>query len=111
MERVAKSDPRLDRAYLLNVGLRMGFVLLGEAGEEALDRWISWSRRCRIPAFVVLHKRIGRHRTTIDATLEHGLSNDLIESTDTKTWVLTRIAFGFTKPEALVALATLALGG
>jgi transposase len=53
----------------------MVFVLKGEAGREALDRWISWARRCRIPAFVDLQKRIVRHRKTIDATLEHGLSN------------------------------------
>jgi Transposase len=73
--------------------------------------WISWARRCRIPAFVDLQKRIVRHRKTIDATLEHELSNGLIESTNTKIRVLTRMAFGFTKPEALVALAMLALGG
>jgi transposase len=89
----------------------MVFALLGEAGKEALDRWISWARRCRIPAFVVLQKRIVRHRKTIDVTLEHGLSNGLIESTNTKMRVLTRMAFGFTKPDALVALAMLALGG
>jgi transposase len=88
----------------------MVFVLKGEAGKEALDRWVSWARRCRIPAFVDLQKRIVRHRKTIDAALEHGLSNGLIESTNTKIRVLTRMAFGFTKPEALVALAMLALG-
>jgi len=79
--------------------------------EEALDRWVSWARRCRVPAFVDLQKRIARHRKSIDATLDHGLSNGLIESTNTKIRVLTRMAFGSTKPEALVALAVLALGG
>jgi transposase len=34
-----------------------------------------------------------------------------IESTNTKIRVLTRMAFGFAKPEALVALAMLALEG
>jgi len=57
------------------------------------------------------HKRIVRHRTTIDATLEHGLSNGRIESTNTETRTLTRTPSGFTKPEAQVALATLALSG
>jgi hypothetical protein len=50
-------------------------------------------------------------RLDVDATLDHGLSNGLIESTNTKIRVLTRMAFGFTKPEALVALAMLAFGG
>ncbi|MBD9329856.1 transposase, partial [Mycobacterium tuberculosis] len=35
----------------------------------------------------------------------------LIESTNTKIRLLTRIAFGFRSPEALIALAMLALGG
>jgi transposase len=99
------------RAYLLKEGLRLVFVLKGQVGKEALDRWISWARQCRIPEFVILQQRIIRHRKTIDATLDHGLSNGLIESTNTKIRVPTRMAFGVTKPEALVALAMLALGG
>ena len=37
--------------------------------------------------------------------LDHGLSQGLIESTNTKIAVLTRIAFGFHNPAALIALA------
>jgi hypothetical protein len=87
------------------------FKVQGDAGKEALDRWIAWAQRCRIPGFVELQRRIGRHRTAIDAALEHGLSQGLIESTNTKLRVLTRIAFGFRSPDALIALAMLALGG
>jgi len=108
---IAKTDPRLYRAYLLKEGLRHVFVVKGDAGKEALDRWLSWARRCRIPAFVELARKIAKHREAIDAALEHGLSNALIESTNTKIRLLTRIAFGFRSPEALVALALLALGG
>jgi transposase len=35
----------------------------------------------------------------------------LIESTNTKIRLLTRIAFGFKSPQALIALAMLSLGG
>jgi transposase len=108
---VAKTDPKLYRAYLLKEGLRLVFAIKGEAGKEALDRWISWARRCRIAAFVNLQRRIVKHRAAIDAALEHGLSQGLIESTNIKIRVLTRIAFGFRSPEALIALAMLALGG
>jgi transposase len=108
---IAKSDPRLYRAYLLKEGLRMAFVLKGEAGKEALDRWISWARRCRIPAFVQLQQRIAKHRAAIDAALDSGLSNALIESTNTKIRLITRVAFGFHSPEPLIALAMLSLGG
>jgi transposase len=87
------------------------FKLGGEAGKDALDRWTSWARRCRIPAFVELQRRITRHRAAIHATLDHGLSQGLIKSANTKIRVLTRIAFGFHSAEALIALAMLALGG
>ena len=68
------------------------------------------ARRCRIPVFVELAGRIVRHRQAIDAALDHGLSQGLIESTNTKI-VSTRVAFGFHSAEALIALAMLALGG
>lgn len=109
---IAKTDPRLHRAYLLKEGLRHVFTLTDPAAAgEALDSWIVWARRCRIPGFVDLQRRIVNHRATIEATLEHGLSNGLIESVNTKIRLLTRIAFGFKNPEALIALAMLALGG
>ena len=108
---VAKTDPRLHRAYLLKEGLRLVFQLKGEAGKHALDRWISWARRCRIDAFVKLQRRIVKHRDAIHATLDHGLSQGLVESVNTKIRVLTRIAYGFHSADALIALAMLALGG
>jgi hypothetical protein len=42
---------------------------------------------------------------------QHGLSNALIESTNTKIRLLQRMAFGFASADALIALAMLALGG
>lgn len=87
------------------------FAVKGEAGSEALDRWLRWTARCRIPAFVELGRKIRRHRPAIEATLVHDLSNALIESTNTKIRLLQRIAFGFKSADALIALAMLALGG
>jgi transposase len=111
LEWIAKTDPRLWRAYLLKEGLRHVFAVKGDEGKEALDRWISWAQRCRIPPFVELQRRIVRHRPAIDAALDHRLSQGLIESTNTKIRLLTRIAFGYHHPQALIALAILALGG
>ena len=108
---IAKTDPRLYRAYLLKEGLRYVFAVKGEAGKQALDRWLSWGRRCRIPAFVHLAQRITAIRDKIHAALDHGLSNALIESVNTKIRLLTRIAFGFRSPDALIAIAMLSLGG
>ena len=108
---IAKTDQRLHRAYLLKEGLRYVFIAKGEAGKQALDRWLSWARRCRIPAFVHLARRITAIRDKIHAALEHGLCNALIESVNTKIRLITRIAFGFRSPQALIALALLSLGG
>jgi transposase len=107
---IARTDPRLYRAYLLKEGLRTVFALKGDAGKEALDRWISWARRCRIPAFVDLQRRIVKHRAAIDAALDSRLSNALVESTNTKIRLITRVAFGFHSPEPLIGLAMLSLG-
>jgi transposase len=108
---IAKTDPRLHRAYLLKEGLRYVFAVKSQAGKQALDRWLSWARRCRIPAFVHLAKRISAVRPHIDAALEHGLSNALIESVNTKIRLITRVAFGFRSATALIALVMLSLGG
>lgn len=108
---IAKTNPRLHRAYLLKEGLRYVFTVKGKAGKQALDLWCGWAQRCRIPAFVDLGRKIKRHRRAINAALDHGLSNALIESVNTKIRLITRIAFGFKDPHALIALAMLSLGG
>jgi transposase len=108
---IAATDPRLYRAYLLKEGLRVVFTMPYPAAADALARWISWARRCRIPAFVKLQKTIVKHRARILAAIEHRLSNGLVESTNTKIRLITRIAYGFKSPEALIALAMLSLGG
>ena len=108
---IIKSDPKLHRAYLLKEGLRHVFVLKGPEGSAALDAWLDWARRSRLPSFVDVARKITNIRESIDATLEHDLSNALVESTNTKIRLLTRIAYGFKSPEALIALAMLHLGG
>ena len=108
---IAKTDPILWRAYLLKEGLRHVFKVKGATGKAALDRWLSWAARCRIPAFVELARTIKRNRTEIDNALDHNLSNALIESMNTKIRQIARTAYGFTNPEALIALALLAHGG
>ena len=108
---IATTDPRLHRAYQLKEGLRLVFHLPLDQAGEALERWVGWARRCRIPAFVKLQKSIVAHTPSILAAIEHGLSNARTESVNTKIRLITRIAFGFKSPDALIALAMLSLGG
>lgn len=111
LEWIAKTDPRLYRAYLLKEGLRLVFRLPAHEAPTALDRWIGWARRSRIASFVNLQRRISKYRTEILAAIEHHLSNGRIESVNTKIRLITRVGFGFPKPEALIALAMLNLAG
>lgn len=111
LEWIAKTDPRLHRAYLLKEGLRLVFQLPADEAPAALAKWIGWARRCRIPAFVKLQQTIVKHRATILAAIEHELSNGRIESVNTKIRLITRVAFGFKSPDALIAMAMLSLGG
>lgn len=58
-----------------------------------------------------LGRKIKRNIGSIVAAMLNNLSNALIESTNTKIRVLHRMAFGFAKPEHLIALALLDRGG
>lgn len=111
---IAATDPRLHRAWRLKEALRAVFTLAKTrptAALQALDRWIGWARRCRIPAFVDLQRRIRRHREAIRAALTTGMSNGLIESTNTKTRLIIRRGFGFHSADAIIALVMLTLAG
>lgn len=107
---IATVSPLLHRAYLLKEGLRLIFRMTHEEAVVALEKWLGWARRCRIRTFIDLAAKITRHRERILASIEHGMSNALVESTNTKTRLITRKAYGFKSPEALVALALLSLG-
>jgi transposase len=108
---IAKVNGRLYRAYLLKEQFRQIIRLKGRQALRLLDTWLAWAARSRIPAFVDAGRKIRRHLDGFKATLKHGLSNALVESTNTKIRVLTRMAFGFKKPEHLIALALLDRGG
>jgi transposase len=112
---IERTHPRLHRAWALKEGLRWVFHLSRQGFPRlaitALHRWLSWARRSQIPAFVELARRVRNHRQRIEASLEHRLSNALLESVNTKLRLLTRQAFGFHNPYALIGLAMLALGG
>jgi transposase len=111
LEWIAKTDPRLYRAYQLKEGLRIVFKLPPEQAAEALDSWCRSAAASRIPQFVELQRTVRRQRAPILAAIEHGLSNGPTEAVNTKIRLRTRMAFGYKNPEALIALIMLSLGG
>ena len=108
---IAATNRGLYRAYLLKEQLRAVFAAKGIEGRQLLAGWLSWAKRSRLPSFVKLAKTMEKYRPLIWNTLEHGLSNARSEATNTHLRVLTRRAYGFHTPEALIALAMLTRGG
>jgi transposase len=104
---IAKTDTRLYRAYLLKEGLRHVFSVKGQEGKLAQPRWDLLARRGRIPVFVV-----GAAIASCDTSRSHRLppsgprpiSQELIESTNTKIRSADPIAYRFPAPKHSFAL-------
>jgi transposase len=84
---------------------------VGRQALSLLEGCLTWARRSRIPAFVALARSVAAQRAGIAAALTNRLSNALVESVNTKIRLITRVAFGFHSPDALIPLALLSLGG
>jgi transposase len=108
---IARTNTPLYRAYLLKEQLRMVFEAKGPRGRALLAGWLAWARRSRLPEFVALAKTITRYLPLIHNTLEHRIGNALSEATNTHLRLLTRRAYGYHSPEALIAMAELTRGG
>jgi transposase len=109
---IAKANGGLYRAYLLKEQLRAIFQTAELADARALlGGWIAWARRCRLEPFVKLAKTIKHYQKLILNAVEHGLSNARSEATNTHLRLLTRRAYGYHSPEALIAIADLTRGG
>ena len=108
---IAKINRHLYRAYLLKEQLRAVFAVKGQVGRQLLAGWIAWARRSQLPGFVALAKTLKRFQQLIWNTLIHSMSNAASEATNTHLRALTRRAYGFGSPEALIAMAMLTRGG
>ena len=93
---IAKADRRLYRAYLLKEKLRLVFQCEdAAAAKKELDGWIKWAQHCRLNVFVELQRKIRRHYDAILATMEHHLSNAVLEATNRKIKLSVYMAYGF----------------
>jgi transposase len=91
--------------------MREVFRVNGRQGRLLLAGWLSWASHSGIPELVTLAARIRRDRDLIHNTLDHALSNNRSEATDTHLRALTKRAYGFHSPDALIAMALLTRGG
>jgi transposase len=104
---IQATNKPLYRAYLLKEQLRQIYRLPACGAIALLDGWITWARRCRLAPFVRLARTITDQRAGIVAAIKHGLSNARVEAINTQIRLITRRAFGFHTPDALIALAML----
>lgn len=108
---IQHTNKPLYRAYLISQQLREIYRVPFNEAALLLDAWLAWARRCRLGPFVKLAKTISKQRSGIEAAIRHGLSNARIEQVNTQLRLITRRAYGFRTPNALIALAMLSLGG
>jgi transposase len=106
---IKQTNEPLYRAYLLSQQLREIYRVGYEHAIVLLDAWLTWARRSRLQPFVKLAKTITEQRNAIEAAIRHRLSNARVEQINTQIRLITRRAFGFHSPDALIALAMLAL--
>jgi transposase len=111
LSQIQQTNKPLYRAYLISQQLREIYRVPYPQAVALLDAWLAWARRCRLAPFVKLAKTITNQRPGIEAAIQHGLSNARIEQVNTQLRLITRRAYGFRTPEALIALAMLSLGG
>lgn len=108
---LAKINSPLYKAYLMKEQLREIYRSSPDRGKVLLAGLISWCSRCRIPEFVALGRTLRRFRNLIWNTLDTGTSNARTEATNTHLRALTKRAYGFHSPGALIAMASLTRGG
>ena len=108
---IQTTNKTLYRAYLLKEQLREAFRVKGRRGRQLLTGWLSWASHSKIPEFTTLARSIRSYRPLIQNTLDHGLSNGRTEATNTHLRALTKRAYGYHSPEALIGMAMLTRGG
>jgi transposase len=108
---LAKLNSPLYRGYLIKEQLRDCYKSGGERAKILLAGVIAWCSRSRIPEFVRLGQSLRRFRDLIWNTLDTGTTNARVEATNTHLRALTKRAYGFHSPRALIAMASLTRGG
>jgi len=111
LAQIQQTNKPLYRAYLISQQLREIYRVTHQQAMRLLDAWLAWARRSRLAPFVKLAKTITKQRAGIEAAIQHGLSNARVEQVNTQLRLITRRAYGFRTPQALIALAMLSLGG
>ena len=99
-----KTNKRLYRAFLLLHELRCVYRVARHEAREQLDAWLSWASRSKLKPFVRLARTIRKHKASVLAAIELGLSNGRLEGLNSKVRLLSHRAYGFHSADALIAM-------
>lgn len=105
------TNRRLFRAWQLKEELADIFGLPLFAARRALDDWLHYASRSRLPAFVRLARTIRRYRPSIEATIEYGFTNGIAEANNSVIGRIRRNANGFHNPQSFITMIMLDRGG
>lgn len=108
LERVAREDGRLYRAYLLKERLRDVFKAdSAEQARERLESWLASACRTRIGKVKELSRKVRRHKEAIVRAVGLGISNARVEAINNKIKLTVRMGYGFRNIDNLIALVML----
>ena len=105
LELVRKTNKALYRAYLLKETFLDVFTYRRRYyARRALDAWLAWAQRSRLPPFVRLARTVRRHLDGILAFIESRLTNARLEGMNNKVRLISHRAFGFHSAQSLIAM-------
>ncbi len=109
MHWLQRSGLKTARAWRLKEALRQLYQARPTPDEAArlLDRWISWARRCRLPAFKRLGATLRQHRDGIIEHFRNGLSNGFVEAMNAQIQAARARAKGYATERNLITIAYL----
>lgn len=109
MHWLQRSGLKTARAWRLKEALRSLYAArpTPEHASDLLDRWISWARRSRLPAFKRLGATLRQHQAGIVEHFRSGLSNAFVEAMNAQIQAAKARAKGYATDTNLIAIAYL----
>ena len=109
---IQQTNTRLYRAYLLKEALAaaLNYKQPGRV-RRALDDWLAWASRSRLPSFVKCARTIRAHKEGILGYIKERMTNAVVEGFNNRMRTVARRAYGFHSASALIGMMYLCLGG
>jgi transposase len=101
---VQQTNKRIFRAALICGELRYLYKVPKDQAKERLEGWLAWASRSRLKPFVKLARTIRKHKPSVLAAIELGISNGRLEALNSKVRLLSHRAYGFHSADALIAM-------